>query len=387
VAKERAKGLAEVDARRTELSREIAAMQMRQEAQEGRVELNTGGHCFEISVQALRRVPHTFFDAYFSGRYAQDVCEDGSIFVDREGEHFGHVLEYMRDGHVSVAEPGARPSVSLLRTLKREFGFYSIELCTEQPEQGTCSGEADLVFLMGGMGVDDEVLSSMERYDITSGQWVAAAPMSIAREAFRACAVARELYVTGGCDGDEQFLSSFEMYSPSSDTWTTVASLHAAYICLAAVAVGSAMYVLGGVSGGSPSANVHKFDSTQGTWNEVAPMPEARFAHAACVLDSDIYVIGGYGDTLQQQDSVFMYDTEDDTWTTLAPMPSTRAHHGVTVLDGRIYITGMGASGGEVHRLDPISGAWSNLAPTLHRKNQDSLFVMNRWLHTAGRVP
>jgi hypothetical protein len=54
-------------------------------------------------VQTLRRVPHTFFDAYFSGRYAQDVCDDGSIFVDRDGEYFGHVLEYMRDGVVSVA--------------------------------------------------------------------------------------------------------------------------------------------------------------------------------------------------------------------------------------------------------------------------------------------
>jgi hypothetical protein len=88
VAEERAKMLAEVDARRTELSRESEAMQMHQEAQEGRVELNTGGDRFKTSVQALRRVPHTFFDAYFSGRYVQDVCEDGSIFVDRDGEHF-----------------------------------------------------------------------------------------------------------------------------------------------------------------------------------------------------------------------------------------------------------------------------------------------------------
>jgi hypothetical protein len=68
-------------------------------------------------VQALRRIPNTFFDAYFSGRHAQDVCNDGSIFVDRDGEQFGHVLQYMRDGVLSVAEPGARPSVSLLRAL------------------------------------------------------------------------------------------------------------------------------------------------------------------------------------------------------------------------------------------------------------------------------
>jgi hypothetical protein len=85
VAEERVKGLAEVDARRDKFYREVAAMQTHQEKQEGHVKLNIGGYRFETSVQTLRRVPHTFFDAYFSGRFAQDVCNDGSIFVDRDG--------------------------------------------------------------------------------------------------------------------------------------------------------------------------------------------------------------------------------------------------------------------------------------------------------------
>jgi hypothetical protein len=80
-------------------------------------------------------IKHTFFDAYFSGRYAQHVCDDGSIFVDRDGEHFGHVLEYMRDGVVSVAALGTCPSMSLLRLLKREFGFYCIEITVEEEEE------------------------------------------------------------------------------------------------------------------------------------------------------------------------------------------------------------------------------------------------------------
>jgi hypothetical protein len=93
VAKERAKGLADVDARRRELHREVATMHKHKEAQEGHVELNIGGYHFHTSVQTLRRVPHTSFDAYFSGRYAQDVCADGSIIVDRDGEHFGRTCE------------------------------------------------------------------------------------------------------------------------------------------------------------------------------------------------------------------------------------------------------------------------------------------------------
>jgi hypothetical protein len=387
VAEERAKGLAEVDARRTELSREIAAMHNHQEAQEGHVELNIGGHRFETSVQALRRVPHTFFAAYFSGRYAQDVCNDGSIFVDRDGEHFGHVLEYMRDGHVSVAEAGARPSSSLLRALKREFGFYSIELCTEQLEQGVYHEQAELVFVVGGCNDDDEVFSSMARYDVTSGHWVVAAPMSTARESFGACAVAGELYVSGGIDGDGDILSSVEKYSPLSDTWSAVAPLPAACVGHAAVSVGSAMYVLGGMGGGNALANVQRFDSTQGAWSEVAPMPRARFAHAACVLGSDIYVFGGNHAAGQEQESVFMYDTEEDAWMTLAPMPSVCSYHGVTTLDGQIYLTGVGASTCEVLLLDPTSRTWRNLAPTLRSRCQGSLFVLDGCLHAAGGQP
>jgi hypothetical protein len=82
------------------------------------------------------------------------VCNDGSIFVDRDGVHFWHILEFMRDGVVSVAEPGARPIISLLRALKREFGFYCIELTAEQapvPEQ------FEATFAMGGTGPENEI--------------------------------------------------------------------------------------------------------------------------------------------------------------------------------------------------------------------------------------
>jgi hypothetical protein len=151
IAEERTKGLAAVATKRAELGREVATMQQYKEAQEGRVELNIGGCHFETSVETLRRVPHTFFDAYFSGQYKQDVCDDGSIFVDRDGEHFGHVLEYIRDGFVSIAEPGVHLSVSLLRALKREFGYYCIELHAEpEPKQ------PEMAFVMGGYVIEPD---------------------------------------------------------------------------------------------------------------------------------------------------------------------------------------------------------------------------------------
>jgi hypothetical protein len=105
VAEQRAKAVAFVGNKEAELQREIDAMYRHQEAQEGRVKLNVGGHRFETSVQTLRRVPGSLFDAYFSGgRYVQETCKDACIFIDRDGALFGHVLEFLRDDVLAVAE-------------------------------------------------------------------------------------------------------------------------------------------------------------------------------------------------------------------------------------------------------------------------------------------
>jgi hypothetical protein len=383
VGEERDRGLADVDAGRAELHREVAAMQMHQAAHEGHVELNIGGFRYETSVQTLRRVPHTFFDAYFSGRYAQDVCADGSIFVDRDGEHFGHVLEYMRDGVVLVAEPGAHPSVSLLRALKREFGFYCIELYPEQPTQ---IYQPEVALVMGGYRTGN-ALASMERYDASSGEWNVAAAMSTARYEFGACTLAGEVYVIGGLSNDpREPMSSAEKYTFSSDTWSAGAPLPSPRYDHAAVAVGSAIYVLGGhASIGSPAlASVLKFDSTLGTWCQVAPMPEPRRLHAASAIGSDIYVFGG-SFRFEDQTSVFKYETVTNTWSTLAPMAIPCSSHSVSVHDGdQVCVVGAGDYGEDVLRFDTASGVWSTLGSTSNEKCGSATFVVGGCLHVAG---
>jgi hypothetical protein len=380
VAKMRAQGLAEVDARCADLGREIEAMRKHKEAQEGHVELNIGGYRFQTSVQTLCRVPHTFFDAYFSGRYAQDVCLDGSIFVDRDGEHFGHVLEYMRDGVVSVADVVARPSVSLLRALKREFGFYCIELSVEQDQP-------EFALVMGGLITGHVNISSMERYDVASGRWSAAAAMSIARFAFGACVIAGELYVTGGnmvIGQGYRRVPNTEKYSPSSDTWNAVAPLPEGRSSHCAVAVGTCMYVMGGKIGINPAitASVLKYDSTQDTWSEVAPMPTARYGFVACVVGRDIYVFGD--SSTANLVPVFKFDTEVEEWDILPPMPIACKHLSASVLDGLVYIMGAGITGREVLSFDPASGMWANLASTSSNSRGGASFVLSGSLYSAG---
>jgi hypothetical protein len=267
------------------------------------------------------------------------VCDDGSIFVDRDGEHFGHVLEYMRDGVLSVTDVGARPSVSLLRALKREFGFYCIELCAEEPVEPE---QSEMAIVIGGNKID-AVMSSMERYDASSDTWSAADPMGTARSSFGACVVAGKLYVTGGTgEGNANILSSVERYSPSSYSWSTVALLPAARYGHASVAVGSAMFVLGGRVSYDTTASVLKFDSVQGTWSEVAPMPGVSAGIAACAVGSNILVFGGEDAQAYEQYTVFKYDTVADARSTLAPMPRAASGHSASMLNNLICIVGTG---------------------------------------------
>jgi hypothetical protein len=58
IDKERAKAIAGVDARRTELERDMEAMHTHKEQQEGRVALNVGGYRLDIGADIATRARH-----------------------------------------------------------------------------------------------------------------------------------------------------------------------------------------------------------------------------------------------------------------------------------------------------------------------------------------
>jgi N-acetylneuraminic acid mutarotase len=382
VAKECAKGLAEVAKEKTDLHREIAAMHKHKEAQEGRVVLDIGGHRYTTSVQTLRRLPHTFFDAYFSGRYAMDRCEDGSVFIDRDGEHFGQVLEYLRDGVLSVAERNvADLDVSVLRWLKRDMDFYCIELMAEPQE---------VAFAVGGADENTE-LASMERYDAASGAWREVAAMATRRKQFGMCELNGELYATGGIVAGG-LLASVESYDPSLDTWSAAPDLPRPLFCHCACVVGDAMYVLGGIEKIEDKEHtmnsVLKLDSLTQTWSEVAPMPAERDSTGVCVMSSDIYIFGGGDGGGKATSTTYRYSTDTNTWATLAPMPEDKCYHSVCVLDGLIYVMGGEDSNGvgvnTVHRFDPTANSWSAMAPMSVDRTGLRSFVLDGSIHAIG---
>jgi hypothetical protein len=82
---------------KTELEKEKAAMEKIQTFQTSKILLNVGGHRFDTSLHTLTQVPATYFAAMFSGRFELIPGADGAYSIDRDGVHFRHVLNCLRD--------------------------------------------------------------------------------------------------------------------------------------------------------------------------------------------------------------------------------------------------------------------------------------------------
>jgi hypothetical protein len=61
------------------------------------ITLNVGGNKFTTTLGTLTSLPGTKLALMFSGRFEMKAAEDGSYFIDRDGTHFRHILNFLRD--------------------------------------------------------------------------------------------------------------------------------------------------------------------------------------------------------------------------------------------------------------------------------------------------
>jgi hypothetical protein len=59
--------------------------------------INVGGCIFATRLATLRKYPDTMLGAMFSGRYPIQKDKDDNYFIDRDGTHFSHILNFLRD--------------------------------------------------------------------------------------------------------------------------------------------------------------------------------------------------------------------------------------------------------------------------------------------------
>jgi hypothetical protein len=102
-------------------AKEAAFMEKLEKAQQGYIELNVGGIRYTTSRATLARYPQSMLESLVSGRFALKPMADGSVFIDRDGTHFGILLNAMRSGVLSFP-----PGFVDYKALASEVEFYQL---------------------------------------------------------------------------------------------------------------------------------------------------------------------------------------------------------------------------------------------------------------------
>lgn len=89
------------------------------EQRKGYIRLNVGGVIYTTSKQTLAQYPESMLESLVSGRFAAEALEDGSIFIDRDGTHFGIILNALRTGDLIIP-----PGFHDFEALAKEIEFY-----------------------------------------------------------------------------------------------------------------------------------------------------------------------------------------------------------------------------------------------------------------------
>ena len=117
------------------MSKKMESMQL-----STKVNLNVGGQHFTTTVQTLTKDPDSMLGAMFSGRFPMKPSEDGTFFIDRDGTYFRYILNYLRDGKLSLPE-----GATVIEEIEAEAEFYQIqgileELGKPRPSKGADRG-------------------------------------------------------------------------------------------------------------------------------------------------------------------------------------------------------------------------------------------------------
>jgi hypothetical protein len=86
------------------------------------IKLNIGGVKMITSLTTLQRFPDTMIGAMFSGRHALPLDDEGYFFIDRDGTHFRHILNFLRQPEGFRVD---LPAGQVLE-LKRECEYYGL---------------------------------------------------------------------------------------------------------------------------------------------------------------------------------------------------------------------------------------------------------------------
>ncbi len=93
------------------------------------IKLNVGGTLFHTTRETLTKTQDSFFTAMLSGRFQQLVDQEGYIFIDRDGDRFKHILNYLRTNTIHL--PRHANKLYKYEDIIEEAEFYGLNELAE----------------------------------------------------------------------------------------------------------------------------------------------------------------------------------------------------------------------------------------------------------------
>lgn len=103
------------------------------EVPEGVIQLNVGGTCYLTTVETLKRDQFSLLAQLLTTEGLEDNSKvakrmsNGAIFIDRDGELFAYILDFLRSGKLLLPE-----NFRELARLREEVQFYQLEELMQQ---------------------------------------------------------------------------------------------------------------------------------------------------------------------------------------------------------------------------------------------------------------
>ncbi|XP_024061229.2 kelch-like protein 38 [Terrapene carolina triunguis] len=187
------------------------------------------------------------------------------------------------------------------------------------------------IFSIGGIGENQEILNSMERYDSIYNIWENMANMPIAVLHPAVAAKDQRIYLFGGEDIMQNPVRLIQVYHISRNMWFRMETRMVKNVCAPAVVIGDRIIIVGGYT-----RRIIAYDTKANKFVKCADMKDRRMHHGAAVIKNKLYVTGGRcltaDNTIQDSDSLDCYDPETDTWTSKGKLPHKLFDHGCLAL-------------------------------------------------------
>jgi N-acetylneuraminic acid mutarotase len=231
----------------------------------------------------------------------------------------------------------------------------------------TCGSK---IFFAGGADFygTGEVFSTVDIYDTLTGQWTQK-QLSVPRLNAAVVSHGNKVLFAGGANiNEEKVYDVVDIYDVETGEWDTASLSEARSPWWAKV--GDKAIIAGGFMFGSVSKRVDIYNFTTGTWS-IDSLSVARGFVGMATIGNKVLIAGGVTNENQSSNIVDIYDATTGTWTTdtLSKARAFCDNQNVVAAGGKVYFVG----GGDIDLIDwywynaytvidiydPSTGTWS----------------------------